>query len=118
MCTYTNVSAYNTLPSLPPSLLSSLSLSLTPSPSPPSFHLPVNSLENEESEAKLKCVFVEVRLVQPLLSELVIDSCLVIIISRESLSETIITDLANYRHKRIMGLAGMFGDHLLTSMCL
>ena len=35
-------------------------------------------------------------------------------VHRESLSETIITDLANYRHKRIMGLAGMFGDHLLT----
>ena len=34
---------------------------------------------------------------------------------RESLSETIITDLSNYRHKRIMGLAGMFGDHLLSS---
>ena len=30
------------------------------------------------------------------------------------MSETIITDLANYRHKRIMGLAGMFGDHLLS----
>ena len=37
---------------------------------------------------------------------------------RESLSETIITDLSNYRHKRIMGLAGMFGDHLLTRMLL
>ena len=35
--------------------------------------------------------------------------------SRESLSEGIINDLANYRHKRIMGLAGMFGDHLLGS---
>ena len=35
--------------------------------------------------------------------------------SRESLTETIISDLANYRHKRVMGLAGMFGDHLLSS---
>ena len=54
----------------------------------------MNTLENEESESKLKSVFVEVR---------------------ESLSQMIITDLANYRHKRIMGLAGMFGDHLLSS---
>ena len=25
------------------------------------------------------------------------------------------TELANYRHKRVMGLAGIFGDHLLSS---
>ena len=24
-------------------------------------------------------------------------------------------ELANYRHKRVMGLAGIFGDHLLSS---
>lgn len=34
---------------------------------------------------------------------------------RESLSEGIINDLSNYRHKRVLGLAGMFGDQLVTS---
>ena len=34
---------------------------------------------------------------------------------RESLSEIIITDLGNYRHKRVLGLAAMFGDQLVTS---
>lgn len=34
---------------------------------------------------------------------------------RESLSELIINDLANYRHKRVLGLAAMFGDQLVTS---
>ncbi len=45
-------------------------------------------------ESKLKSVFVEVR---------------------ESLTETIVNDLGNYRHKRVIGLAGMFNDHLLSS---
>lgn len=31
------------------------------------------------------------------------------------MSETIINDLADYRHKRVLGLAGMFGDQLVTS---
>ena len=36
---------------------------------------------------------------------------------RESLSEVIIAELADYRHKRVMGLAGMFGDHMLSRKC-
>ena len=48
----------------------------------------------EESENHLRSVFVE---------------------AKESLAESIIADLADYRHKRVMGLAGMFGDHMLTS---
>ena len=48
----------------------------------------------EESENHLRSVFVE---------------------TRESLSESIIADLADYRHKRVMGLAGMYGDHMLSS---
>ena len=34
---------------------------------------------------------------------------------RESLSEVIINDLGNYRHKRVLGLAAMFGDQMVTS---
>ncbi len=67
----------------------------TPSPHththPP---LTVSTLENSNTENKLRSVFVEVR---------------------ESLTETIVNDLGNYRHKRVIGLAGMFNDHLLSS---
>ena len=35
--------------------------------------------------------------------------------TRESLSEVIINDLGNYRQKRILGLATMFGDQRVTS---
>ena len=62
-------------------------------PPPPRPHAE-HTLEVEENENHLRSVFVE---------------------SRESLSECIIADLADYRHKRVMGLAGMFGDHMLTS---
>lgn len=54
----------------------------------------VHTLEIEENENHLRSAFVE---------------------ARESLSGAIIADLADYRHKRVMGLAGMFGDHMLTS---
>jgi hypothetical protein len=54
----------------------------------------LHTLEVEENENHLRSAFVE---------------------SRESLSEVIIADLADYRHKRVMGLAGMFGDHMLTN---
>lgn len=54
----------------------------------------VHTLEVEENENHLRSAFVE---------------------ARESLSGSIIADLADYRHKRVMGLAGMFGDHMLTS---
>ncbi len=57
--------------------------------------LTVNTLENSNSVSKLRNVFVEVK---------------------ESLTETIVSDLGNYRHKRVIGLAGMFNDHLLSSM--
>ena len=73
-------------PSLPPFLSLSPSF-LTFSPTD-------TTLEMEESENHLRSTFVE---------------------ARESLSGTIIADLANYRHKRVMGLAGIFGDHMLTS---
>lgn len=39
----------------------------------------------------------------------------VVVLCRESLSQVIITDLGNYRHKRVLGLAAMFGDQLVTS---
>ncbi|CAI8027711.1 Rho guanine nucleotide exchange factor 12 [Geodia barretti] len=53
-----------------------------------------HTLEVEENENHLRSALVE---------------------ARESLSEVIIADLADYRHKRVMGLAGMFGDHMLTN---
>lgn len=37
------------------------------------------------------------------------------ILYRESLSGLIINDLGNYRYKRVLGLAGMFGDQLVSS---
>ncbi len=69
---------------------------LTHHPLPSHTHHPltVSTLENSNTENKLRSVFVEVR---------------------ESLTETIVNDLGNYRHKRVIGLAGMFNDHLLSS---
>ncbi len=60
---------------------------------PPSLP-PVSSLEGEDTESKLRGVFVE---------------------CREVVSEVIINDLAGYRQKRVIGMAGMFGDHMVTS---
>ncbi len=57
-------------------------------------NLPVSTLEGEENESKLRGVFVE---------------------CREVISEPIINDLAGYRQKRVIGMAGMFGDHMVTS---
>ncbi len=65
-----------------------------PLPSHTHYPLTVSTLENSNTENKLRSVFVEVR---------------------ESLTETIVNDLGNYRHKRVIGLAGMFNDHLLSS---
>ena len=70
-------------------------LSVYPTPSP--FLMVVHTLEVEENENHLRSAFVE---------------------ARESLSESIIADLADYRHKRVMGLAGIFGDHMLSSEML
>ena len=41
-----------------------------------------------------------------------------VLLYRESLSETIITALGNYRHKRVLGLASIFGDQYVTSECV
>ena len=76
-------------------LARSLFLSLSPPTDHPIFPtLTEHTLEVEENENHLRSALVE---------------------ARESLSEVIIADLADYRHKRVMGLAGMFGDHMLTS---
>ena len=34
------------------------------------------------------------------------------------MTEIIINDLGNYRHKRVLGLAAMFGDQLVSSKFL